>query len=168
MARAEQANQDDNVVTEEWTPQINLGISVLIPETYVADLGLRLNLYRRLAHLGDRSSIDEFAAELIDRFGALPIEVKNLLVLIELKGLCRRAHIEKLDAGPKGLVIGFRHNHFPNHGALMTYLQSPETLRGGPTKIRPDQKLVFMREWVSDQSRLKGVLSIMQSLAALL
>ncbi|WP_242508816.1 transcription-repair coupling factor [Candidatus Finniella inopinata] len=166
MARAEQANQAD-AFEETWTPQINLSMAILIPETYVKDLGLRLELYRRLAHLQERAQINEFAAELVDRFGALPREVKNLLAVIELKSLCRQAHIEKIDAGPKGLVIGFRDGTFSNPKALLVYLQSPVVHQAGATKIRPDQKLVFIREWPSEQLRLRGTTEIVKAIAAL-
>ena len=57
---------------DQWSPQISLGTSVLIPESYVADLQLRLGLYRRLSMLEQRADIDAFAAELVDRFGELP------------------------------------------------------------------------------------------------
>jgi transcription-repair coupling factor (superfamily II helicase) len=98
MARAVEANNNDGIEIElnDWTPQINLGVPVLIPESYVTDLRLRLNLYRRVANLTTRAEIDAFAAELIDRFGKLPVEAANLLDVVELKGLCRKAHIEKL------------------------------------------------------------------------
>jgi TRCF domain-containing protein len=67
---------------EEWTPQITIGMPVLIPETYVADLNVRLGLYRRIAALLDPAEMNAFAAELVDRFGPLPPEVDNLLELI--------------------------------------------------------------------------------------
>ncbi len=76
-------------VAEAFTPQINLGMSVRIPESYVADLNLRLGLYRRLSRLVDGAEIEAFAAELIDRFGPLPVEVENLLEVIAIKRLCR-------------------------------------------------------------------------------
>ena len=57
---------------EQWSPQISLGTAVLIPESYVSDLQLRLGLYRRLSTLEKRADIDGFAAELVDRFGELP------------------------------------------------------------------------------------------------
>jgi transcription-repair coupling factor (superfamily II helicase) len=168
MARAEQADQEEGPQADfEWIPQINLGTAVLIPEIYVADLGLRLGLYRRIAHLETRTQIDEFAAEMIDRFGPLPPEVNNLFEVIELKALCRRAGIEKLDVGPKGVVVTFRNNHFINHHGLIAYLQSPETNKAGHTKIRPDQKLVFMREWPSPEMRLKGSKQIVKNLVVL-
>ena len=66
---------------------------MLIPETYVADLPVRLALYRRSSTLIDRREIDAFAAELIDRFGALPPEVDNLLEIVAIKRLCRDAGV---------------------------------------------------------------------------
>lgn len=168
MARAEQADQEEGYeLASEWTPQINIGTAVLIPEIYVADLGLRLSLYRRIAHLETRAQIDEFAAEMIDRFGPLPSEVQNLFEVIELKTLCRRANIEKLDAGPKGLVITFRNNVFRNHHGLISYLQSPDTNKAGHAKLRPDQKLVFMREWPHPEAKLKGTKQIVKNLVIL-
>lgn len=149
--------------TNDWTPQINIGMSVMIPETFVPDLGVRLGLYRRLSSLSSRAEIDAFAAEIIDRFGKLPPEVKNLFETIELKALCRQAGIEKLDAGPKGLVVTFRNNEFRNPAKLMDYLQQKTTV----AKVRPDQKIVFMRTWDEAAQRLKGTKIICRNLATL-
>ena len=77
-------------VSDRWSPQITIGTPVLIPEDYVADLSVRLALYRRLADLDDERDIDAFGAELVDRFGPLPIEVKHLLDVVGIKALCRR------------------------------------------------------------------------------
>ncbi|HJR83037.1 MAG TPA: transcription-repair coupling factor, partial [Sphingomicrobium sp.] len=57
---------------EEFTPQINVDVPILIPEDYVPDLDLRMGLYRRLGELDDKHGVESFAAELIDRFGPLP------------------------------------------------------------------------------------------------
>ncbi|HHK75292.1 MAG TPA: transcription-repair coupling factor, partial [Rhizobiales bacterium] len=56
---------DDETAEVDWSPQISVGTAVLIPESYVPDLQLRLNLYRRLSSLNDEREIDGFAAELI-------------------------------------------------------------------------------------------------------
>ena len=104
----------DDVGEERWSPQITIGMPVMIPETYVPDLQLRMSLYRRLADLDDAAEIDAFGAELIDRFGPLPEEVDSLLKVVFVKSLCRRANVEKVDAGPKGAVIAFRGNNFAN------------------------------------------------------
>jgi transcription-repair coupling factor (superfamily II helicase) len=146
---------------DEWTPQITIGTPVLIPETYVADLPVRLGLYRRIAQLVDRREIDAFAAELVDRFGPLPPEVDNLLDIIAIKRLCRDAGVEKVDAGEKGASIAFRHNRFANPVGLVEFLQQ----NAATAKLRPDQKLVIMRNWEDTRERLKGVTGILGHLA---
>ena len=146
---------------EEWTPQITLGTPVLIPETYVGDLNVRLGLYRRIVALVDRREIEAFAAELIDRFGALPQEVDNLLEIIAIKRLCRDAGIEKLEAGPKGAVLAFRHERFANPAGLVDFLQR----HAGTAKLRTDQRLVIMRDWEDTRDRLRGVNALLRNLA---
>ncbi len=148
---------------ERWTPTINLGTSVLIPDSYVPELNIRLNLYRRLSVLENRQEIDAFAAELGDRFGPVPEEAKNLLEVIAIKALCRKAMIEKVDAGPKGAVLTFRHDQFPNPAGLVQFL----TRQDGKAKLRPDHKLVIVRDWPKPQSRLNGVARLTESLAKL-
>ena len=146
---------------DEWTPQITIGTPVLIPETYVADLPVRLGLYRRIAQLLDRREIDAFAAELVDRFGPLPAEVDNLLDIIAIKRLCRDAGIEKVDAGEKGASITFRNNRFANPAGLVDFLQQ----NAATAKLRPDQKLVIMRNWEDTRERLRGITGILGHLA---
>jgi transcription-repair coupling factor (superfamily II helicase) len=146
---------------DRWSPQITIGMPVLIPEDYVADLSVRLALYRRLADMDDERDIDAFAAELVDRFGALPPEVENLLDIIAVKQLCRAAGIEKVEAGPKGAVLSFRQNRFANPLGLVEFLQA----QAGTAKLRTDQKLVVMRSWESDKERLTGVRRLLEQLA---
>ncbi len=146
---------------ERWTPTINIGTSVLIPEAYVPELNIRLNLYRRISVLDTRQEIDAFAAELGDRFGPVPEEAKNLLEVISIKALCRQAQIEKIDAGPKGAVLTFRHDQFPNPAGLVQFLQRQD----GKAKLRPDHKLVVVRDWPKAQSRMNGVARLTETLA---
>ena len=101
-------------VADSWSPSITIGTPVLIPEDYVADLSVRLALYRRLAEIEDEREIEAFGAELVDRFGPLPSEVEHLLQIVAIKSLCRRANVEQIEAGPKGAVITFRDNTFAN------------------------------------------------------
>ena len=147
----------------EWVPQINLGASVLIPEIYVADLSLRLGLYRRISALENRNQIDVFAAEMINRFGPLPVEVSNLFDLIEIKGLCRQAGIEKLDVGPRGALVTFHTSKVPDIDSLLGFIN----LQKGAAKLRPDQKLVFIRPWNSLSARVKGAKQVCRALASL-
>jgi transcription-repair coupling factor (superfamily II helicase) len=148
---------------ETFTPQINIGMPVLIPESYVADLNLRLGLYRRLSTLVDRAEIDAFAAELVDRFGPLPAEVDNLLQIMTIKRLCREAGVERLDAGPKGATVAFHNNAFANPAGLISFIQK----QAGEVKLRPDHTLVYRRAWASEESRVKGVRLMLDELAKL-
>jgi transcription-repair coupling factor (superfamily II helicase) len=148
---------------EEWSPQITIGTPVLIPETYVADLGVRLGLYRRIAQLAGRREREAFAAELIDRFGPLPGEVENLLQIIAIKRACREASVERVEAGPKGAVVTLRGNRFANPAGLVELIQK----NAGTLRLRPDQKLVYLRNWDDEATRLKGVAGLLQTLVKL-
>ena len=147
----------------QWSPQITLGTPVMIPEDYVPDLQLRLQLYRRLSGLGSVEEIDGFGAELVDRFGTLPDAVEGLLKLVYIKVLCHRAGIEKLDAGPKGAVVQLRGNQFANPAGLMRYI----TEQGGQARVKPDHRLVFTRSWERTDDRVKGAAVLAAKLAKL-
>ena len=148
---------------DKWSPEIQLGTSIMIPETYVADLQLRLGLYRRLSSLEKRGDIDAFAAELVDRFGPLPDEVGHLLDVMEIKGLCRAAGIAKVDAGPKGGVITLHKGRFANPEGLIAFVQNSR----GTLKVQPDQRLVYRADWDLPEARLKGVRALIQKFAEL-
>jgi transcription-repair coupling factor (superfamily II helicase) len=147
---------------EHWSPQINLGVPVLIPADYVTDLDVRLGLYRRLSSLAKKVELEGFAAELIDRFGKLPDEVNMLLRIVRIKGMCRAAGIAKLDGGPKGVVLQFRNNKFANPEKLVALLQDQR----GTAKVK-DNKIVVRRDWINDDKKIKGAYIIARDLAVL-
>ncbi len=144
----------------DWSPQISIGMAVLIPDTYVSDLSVRMDLYRRLAGLHERAEIDAFAAEMIDRFGSLPDEVENLLEIVAVKYLCKRAGVDKVEAGPKGAVVSFRNNQFANPAGLVAFIND----QVGTAKLRPDHKLVLMRGWDNAGQRLAGVRGLLKDI----
>jgi transcription-repair coupling factor (superfamily II helicase) len=146
---------------DEFTPQISVDAPIMIPETYVPDLDLRMGLYRRLGELDDRPAIDAFAAELIDRFGTLPEETANLMKIVEVKLNLKQAMVAKLDIGPKGAVITFAESGFPDLGALLGYI---ERLKGA-AKLRPDSKMIIARLWPTAEARLDGALQISRGLS---
>ncbi|HUE63648.1 MAG TPA: transcription-repair coupling factor [Rhizomicrobium sp.] len=150
-------------VADEWSPTINLGASVLIPEDFVADLNVRMSLYRRLAGIETREDIDRFAAELIDRFGPLPDEVRHLFEIVTIKQLAKQAGVEKIDAGPKGGTIAFRNNAFANPVKLIQFISQ----HAGSMRVRPDQKVVVSRDWPTPEDRLAGAKVLLGQLAKL-
>ncbi|MFN3689044.1 transcription-repair coupling factor, partial [Salinarimonas sp.] len=147
-------------VGDQWSPNIALGVPVMIPESYVADLQVRLDLYRRLATFETEDDVASFGAELRDRFGERPPEVDQLLEVMGIKILCRRANVEKVDAGPKGIIVSFRDNAFANPQGLVAYVGE----QGPAAKVRPDMKIVFVRDVADLGRRLKTTKTILRNL----
>jgi transcription-repair coupling factor (superfamily II helicase) len=146
----------------EWSPQINLGVPVLIPEGYVPDLDVRLGLYRRLSALERKVELEGFAAELIDRFGPLPPEVETLMLVVRIKALCKRAGIARLEGGPKGATVQFHNDRFANPAGLVQFLNDQR----GEARVR-DNRIVVRRSWEDEKARLQGAFAIARDLAAL-
>ncbi len=138
--------------TYEWTPVINLGLPVMIPEAYVPDLAVRIALYRRLSNLAHEQDIDLFAQELIDRFGALPESVKTLIDTIRIKTLCLETNIEKIEAGPKSVLITFRDNSPSDPNKVFAVANSNPLV-----KLRPDQKVQLSGNLHSRDARIKTI-----------
>ena len=145
---------------DQWAPQINLGVPVLIPEDYVPDLDVRLGLYRRLSGLSKKVELEGFAAELIDRFGKLPKEVNTLMLIVRIKAMCKKAGIAKLDGGPKGATIQFHNDKFASPEGLVQFIQDQR----GLAKVK-DNKIVVRRDWKNDVDKIKGAFAIARDLA---
>ena len=148
---------------EAWSPTITTGAPVTIPEPYVPDLSLRMQLYRRLSYLKSEEEIESFAGEMIDRFGPLPPEVEQLMKLVSIKMLCIRAHVEKIEAGPKGVVVAFRDNSFANPAGLVRFVAQ----QGSEAKVRPDMRVVFIRDFDTPAERLEGARALMRKLVGI-
>ena len=162
IAKIRSGETEANLDNDQWAPQINLGVSVLIPSAYVPDLDVRLGLYRRLSSLATKVELEGFAAELIDRFGPLPKEVNTLMLIVRIKAMCRKAGIAKLDGGPKGATIQFHNDKFASPGGLVAFLEDQR----GLAKIR-DNKIVVRRDWARTSDKIKGAFAIAKDLAAL-
>jgi transcription-repair coupling factor (superfamily II helicase) len=139
--------------SENWSVQITTGVPIIIPEKYVADLGIRLGLYKRIANLLSVEDIKEIREELIDRFGPIPEEVENLLQTVEIKQICKLCNIERIDAGAKGFTVMFHNNNFKNVDKLMSFIAQ----QMGIVKVRPDQKLFIERNLSNYKMRLETI-----------
>lgn len=156
---------------EAFSPTLNLGLTFLIPENYVPDLTTRMALYRRLSSITTAEELQEIRDELIDRFGAdrgqrngLPAEVDALLHVVHIKNQCRTLNIEKVDVGPKGVVISLFNKTFPNPVALMAYIQG----NVGVVTLKPDQRIVIHRPVGEGLARLSRVEDMLKELEELL
>ena len=145
--KGEQSEKD-----QSWTPQVNVSISMLIPESYISDLNLRLSTYRRISEVEDNDENSALAAELIDRFGELPNEVKNLLKVMKIKRLCREAHVCKIDAGAKGFIMTIRQNDINDPSAIMLAITNNPGWR-----LRPDQTISVKGNFVKAQQQLVAI-----------
>ncbi|WP_293676128.1 transcription-repair coupling factor [uncultured Phenylobacterium sp.] len=157
------AGVEDLAADRGWSPQINTGAAVLIPEDYVADLNVRLALYRRISEAEKSQDREALAAELIDRFGPLPPEADQLLKVVAIKGLCREANVAKIDVGPKGAVVSFRNDDFKSPGSLVAFIAKNQVA----WRLRPDNKVVVRGEWETPKQRLDAAEKVLAELAKL-
>ena len=162
ISRMKAGDLEDAVGDGDWSPQLNLGLTVMIPESYVPDLDLRMSLYRRLSALGGKQELEGFAAELHDRFGKPPPEVETLLRVVRIKATCKRAGIARLDGGAKGATVHFRADRFADPRGLVDWIQAQQ----GQAKVR-DNKLVVRRDWADETDKLRGAFAIARDLAKL-
>lgn len=151
-------------VEEDLSPvQIIWDGPVLIPEDYIADLSLRLSLYRRLSRLASKEEIDAFGTELIDRFGPYPSEITNLLNIVYLKRLAEKVGISKVEVGSKGTLFSFAHNTFKNPEGLVKLI----TASKGLLRLRPDHKLVSLKPFTSADQKFSHIEKLLLQLGSL-
>ncbi len=100
-----------DAVPESLEPEINIAMSAVIPEAYMADIDQRLSAYRRLAKMTELKEIADFKAELMDRFGDLPPETESLFLKIMLKVLSIKAGVKRLDLSDRLLSLCFSEAH---------------------------------------------------------
>jgi transcription-repair coupling factor (superfamily II helicase) len=93
----------------------------------------------------------------------LPEEVEHLLQIVAIKALCRRANVEKIEAGPKGAVLSFRDNTFADPDRLVAFIRD----QGPAARVRPDMKVVFFDDWEDPQARVRGTAAILRNLVML-
>jgi transcription-repair coupling factor (superfamily II helicase) len=141
-----------------WTPQIDLGLPLGIPEELVPDAALRLSFYRRLAMTGEDESLDGFAARFADRFGDVPEPTENLICVAALKRLCRRHKVQSLQAGPRGAALRFAGAEVP--AGAVRFVQEAD----GRAHLRGDGTLVWTAEWDKPERRMRELQRLMRSL----
>jgi transcription-repair coupling factor (superfamily II helicase) len=137
----------------EWDPELNLSLTGAIPEAYVPDPTVRLNLYARLARITDAEEVDAFAEELEDRFGSLPDTTVALIERARLRSLAQAAGVVRVDAGPKAVALTVRDNQ-------------PPKLKSAPEATFRDGRLVWSKAAPEDDPRVADLRALLEELAA--
>ena len=140
--------------------EIELHVSALIPESYLADVQARLTLYKRIASAADSAGLRELQVEMIDRFGLLPGAVKNLFEVAELKLLAEKIGIDKLDFGAQGGRLVFSENTAADPAVVIQLMQ--ESL--GRCMMQGPQKLRITAQEEDDRERFKESRQLLEKL----
>ncbi|CAK0763570.1 transcription-repair coupling factor [Gammaproteobacteria bacterium] len=122
----------------EQNSEVDLHLPALIPEDYLADVHIRLILYKRIANAATAGELRELQVEMIDRFGLLPEPVQTLFRTTELKLLARPLGIRKIELGPLGGRLLFHPEPAIDPGAVLKLIQTqPQIYRlDGQDKLR--------------------------------
>ena len=133
-----------------WTPKTNLGFIALIPDSYIGESEIRIQLYQRLTTCRSDEELLDFQAEITDRFGNPPTEVRNLIKLISVKILCKKGNISQLDIHKSQIIIRFRHDRIQDPEGLLHYLsQHPHIIAKNKAIIMPtcgQDKVIIQNE----------------------
>jgi transcription-repair coupling factor (superfamily II helicase) len=140
----------ETYIANEFVPQINLQAPALIPEDYILDLSLRLQLYRRLGNINDDNEFESFTIELIDRFGLIPKELNYLIRVMKIKRNCIKTGIQRIDSGINGATLEFMNDGHINPEKFITWIHNNKK----DIKVRSDKKVGLLYKWSSIDERL--------------
>jgi len=116
--------------------EVDLHITALIPESYLGDVQLRLQLYKRIANSKMTKELDEIQVEMIDRFGLLPEQIKNLFAVSELRIQADKLGVTKIDVGHKNGKFEFTEKPNVKPEKIIQLIQSQRYKLDGPTCLR--------------------------------
>ncbi len=140
--------------------EVNLHIPALIPSDYLPDVHGRLVMYKRLASAESKEDLRDLQVEMIDRFGLLPDQTKNLFRVTELKILAQALGVSKLEANSRGGFIDFNTETKVDPMKIVTLVQSQPRV----FKLEGASKLKFTVPMESIEDRLQHIQQLLQSL----
>jgi transcription-repair coupling factor (superfamily II helicase) len=136
---------------ERWTPELHLGLSGSLPESWIPEADVRLTLYVRAARLGSEAEIDAFEEELVDRFGALPDPATELMTKLRIGVAARHARIGRIDAGPSAIALTPRRDFAGD---------------GGAHGLTSKGERLLLAQALDDGPRIERVHALLEALAA--
>jgi transcription-repair coupling factor (superfamily II helicase) len=140
--------------------EVELRLPAFLPDTYIADVHVRLSLYKRIAAATDEAALDDLTAEIIDRFGALPPSAQHLLRIARLKLMARALGIRRLDLGSQGGYVLFERVNQVEPTAVVRMVQkNPREYR-----LEGALKLRVTRAVETDEGRFKFAAELLKQL----
>ena len=101
-------NEEDRKKLFKSVKEVNIDtdLELMLPDSYVSSVEERLSLYQKLAEIQSKEELQKFENELVDRFGNLPKEAKNLLKSVELKWIAAEIGFDKIVV-KNGIFLGY-------------------------------------------------------------
>lgn len=151
---------DDSDHLPDFEPEINLQLSAVIPTSYIIDSEQRYIAYRKISSINKMEQLEDLRAELVDRYGKIPLPTENLLKIIELKMLMRPLCIAKLDQGPGSLALSFLEQTPVAPEVILLMVRNSK----GTVRITPDNRLVVTTSTMSSEAIFNAAKKILQLL----
>ena len=147
--------------SDEWSPNINLGFSINISDNYIKDSNQRLSLYRELSSIKDSDQLENMRISLLDKYGVLSKNLKNLLIVIEIKIMAKELLIKKIDDTSTGFVLEFK----INANLDVTKVLNHARLNPSKLELKPKSKIIFKSSYgkVKKVDELKKFITFMKS-----
>lgn len=151
-------------VPSEVEITLDLGVTAVIPEYYIKDPDLRLNIYRKIAAARESGQIIRLKDELKDRFGALPQETQRLIEIMELKTIAKRLSVTAIYNKAGKIKILFA----PETPVAPEMLFSLYEKGGDPVKFLPEGGIELDLSGKGWGEVFKKVMEVLNRLAAML
>ena len=88
-----------------YNVEVDIDLSAYIPADYISDEVYKLDMYKRISEIRDEASSEAIRDEIIDRFGEMPLSVKNLLYIAKIKYNAEDAYVTKISEKGKDIKI---------------------------------------------------------------
>ncbi len=135
LADAVQEMQGKQVETAAPNATVDLPLDAYLPDEYIGDRTLKVNFYQRLASLNRPEQVETMAAELSDRFGALPNPVQNLLAMVRLKVEASQLGYEAIAIKDNEFVLTVKRSIIPNRIVLYRRFRNEARVQQGVIRI---------------------------------
>ena len=163
---AEEIKQQKQLSGEFFVSEctIECDLHAYLPETYVPGASERMMLYRELDSLSNDEQIDDFRKRLLDRFGALPKEAEELLRIVPLRNLARRAGADRLVLHNRQMTLYFVQNTDSPFYRSAAFTRIIEFAAASPLRCKLDESKGRRRMTITQVPNAEAALITMQRL----